>query len=340
MASQMLDEALSGPQVVAAQRALTDEILTALARDLKALPPKLALTVARGSSDHAANYFAYLVMRRLGVPVVSLPMSLITLHKAPLAVAQQLAVAISQSGRSHDLIDTMAALGDAQATTVAFVNTADSPLAEKCKWVVPLGAGVEKSVAATKSYIATLSAIARLVGHWKGDAALLDALAHLPERLAEATAASVDVAVDTLAMAERAMIIGRGLGFAVALESALKLKETSAIQAEAFSSAEVRHGPMALVDRGYPLLVFALRGAEQAGLVELALDLRQRGGRVILAAPANVAARDLTLATGDDETLDPIVAIQTFYVIAARVAEARGLNPDVPRHLSKVTITR
>jgi len=86
--------------------------------------------------------------------------------------------------------------------------------------------------------------------------------------------------------------------------------------------------------------VFALRGAEQAGLVELALVLRQRGGRVILAAPANVPARDLTLAVGDDETLDPIVAIQTFYVIAARVAEARGLNPDVPRHLSKVTITR
>src|SRR6266542_1682403 len=163
MASLMLEEALSAPQVVAAQRLLTDEILAALARDLTALPPKLALTVARGSSDHAANYFAYLVMRRLGVPVVSLPMSLITLHKAPLAVASQLAVALSQSGRSHDLVDTMAALATAQATTVAFVNTADSPLAEKCKWVVPLGAGVEKSVAATKSYIATLSAIARLV---------------------------------------------------------------------------------------------------------------------------------------------------------------------------------
>jgi glucosamine--fructose-6-phosphate aminotransferase (isomerizing) len=340
MASLMLDEALAAPEVVAAQRALTDEVLTALARDLGTTPPRLALTVARGSSDHAANYFAYLVMRRMGIPVVSLPMSLITLHKAPLAVANQLAVALSQSGRSYDLVDTMAALAAAQATTAAFVNQTESPLAEKCKWVVPLGAGPEKSVAATKSYIAALAVIARLVAHWSGDAALLDALFRLPERLHAATRATVDIAVDTLAMAERAMVVGRGLGFAVALEAALKLKETSTIQAEAFSGAELRHGPMALVEKGYPLLIFALRGAEQAGLIELARDLRQRGARVILAAERQVAERDLELTVGDDETLDPIAAIQTFYVIAARVAEARGLNPDVPRHLSKVTLTR
>jgi glucosamine--fructose-6-phosphate aminotransferase (isomerizing) len=136
------------------------------------------------------------------------------------------------------------------------------------------------------------------------------------------------------------MIVGRGLGFAVALEAALKLKETAALQAEAFSGAEIRHGPLALVDKGYPLIIFALRGAEQAGLIELAIDMRQRGAHVVLAAPASVPNRDLTLAIGDDETLDPIVAIQTFYLVAAQVAAARGLNPDLPRHLSKVTITR
>jgi glucosamine--fructose-6-phosphate aminotransferase (isomerizing) len=340
MGSLMLDEALAAPQAVAAQRTLTDPVLVALARDLAARPPKLALTVARGSSDHAANYLAYLVMRRLGVPVVSLPMSLITLHKAPLAVQGQLAVALSQSGRSYDLVDTMAALAAAEATTVGFVNHTDSPLAKHCKWVVPLAAGPEQSVAATKSYIASLAAVARLVAHWREDAQLLEAIAQLPDRLSEATQVHSDVAVDTLAQVERAMVVGRGLGFAVALEAALKLKETAALQAEAFSGAEIRHGPMALIDEGYPLLIFALRGAEQAGLIELAHDMRQRGARVILAAPESVADRDVTLAVGDDETLDPILAIQTFYLIAARVAEARGLNPDVPRHLSKVTCTR
>jgi glucosamine--fructose-6-phosphate aminotransferase (isomerizing) len=136
------------------------------------------------------------------------------------------------------------------------------------------------------------------------------------------------------------MLVGRGLGFAVALEAALKLKETCAIQGEAFSGAEIRHGPMALVEEGYPVIVFALRGPEQKGLLELASYLRSRNARVVLAAPADIAERDLTLAVADDEVLDPLLAIQTFYIVAAKVAERRGLNPDVPRHLSKVTLTR
>jgi glutamine---fructose-6-phosphate transaminase (isomerizing) len=340
MTSLMEQEALAAAQAVATQPARIDFVLSELARELNARPPTLALTVARGSSDHAASFFAYLVMRRMGLPVVSLPMSLITLHKAPLAVAGQLAVALSQSGRSHDLVDTMAAMRAADATTLGLINHVDSPLAKHCKWVVPLCAGVEESVAATKSYIAALAAIARLVAHWRGDAALFEALARLPDRLDEAAHVPISVAVDTLVEADSAMVVGRGLGFAVALEAALKLKETCAIQAEAFSGAELRHGPMALVEHGYPLVIFALRGAEQVGLVELSRDLRQRGARVILAAPSGVADRDLTLEVGDDPTLDPILAIQTFYVLAARLANARGLNPDEPPHLSKVTITR
>jgi len=339
MSSLMLEEALGAAQAVATQPARIERVLRELARELIAQPPKLALTVARGSSDHAANFFAYLVMRRLGLPVVSLPMSLVTLHKAPLAVSGQLAVALSQSGRSYDLVDTMAALRAADAKTVGLINQTDSPLSKHCEWVVPLCAGLEESVAATKSYIAALSAIARLVAHWGSDVDLLEALARLPDRLEKAAHVPVSIAVDTLLWSDSAMVVGRGLGFAVALEAALKLKETCAIQAEAFSGAEIRHGPLALVEHGYPLIIFALRGAEQSGLVELARDLRGRGARVILAAPSGVTDRDLTLEVGDDPTLDPILAIQTFYVLAARLAKARGLNPDRPAHLTKVTLT-
>ncbi|MDN0074715.1 SIS domain-containing protein [Crenobacter sp. SG2303] len=339
MASLMLEEALSAPEAVAAQHMYSDERLSVLARQLAQRPPKLALTVARGSSDHAASYFAYLTMQRLGVPVVSLPMSLMTLHRAPLAVDGALAVALSQSGQSPDLVDTMAALGAAGATTVALVNKPDSPLSEACEWAVPLAAGAERSVAATKSYIATLAAVARLVAHWGNDRALLAALETLPERLADAAQQDWSAALPVLKDAERIMVVGRGLGFAVALEAALKFKETCAIQAEAFSSAEIKHGPMALIDEGYPLLVFAPRGPEQAGILALADEMRGRGARVLLAAPADVAGRDLTLATADDAVLDPLTAIQSFYVMAAHLAEARGLNPDAPRHLQKVTCT-
>ncbi|MCD4502804.1 SIS domain-containing protein [Chromobacterium piscinae] len=340
MASLMLEEALYSAEAVAAQHMYADEGLAALGRELGRISPRLALTVARGSSDHAASYFAYLVMQRLGIPVVSLPMSLVTLHQSPLAVDGQLAVALSQSGQSPDLVDTMKALSAAGAHTVALVNKQQSPLAESCDWAVPLCAGEEKSVAATKSYIASLSAVARLVAHWQADERLLSALANLPQRLQDAAGLDWSAAIEVLKPAERIMVVGRGLGFAVALEAALKFKETCAIQAEAFSGAEIKHGPMALIDDGYPLLVFAPRGPEQQGLIDLAEEMRGRGARVLLAAPDNVASRDLTLAVADDEALDPLLAIQSFYLMAARLSEARGLNPDLPRHLSKVTRTR
>ena len=142
-----------------------------------------------------------------------------------------------------------------------------------------------------------------------------------------------------LAPARNIMVVGRGISFPVALESALKFKETSALQAEAFSGAEIKHGPMALIEDGYPLLIFATRGPTQAGLLQLATEMRGRGARVLLAAPGDVAERDLTLPVSATPDLDPIVAIQSFYVMAAQLAAARGMDPDAPRHLSKVTKT-
>ena len=335
----MLAEARAAGDAVAAQRDGTEPRLAELAAELRRRPPSVALTVARGSSDHAANYFAYLVMMRLGIPVASLPMSLFSLHESPFRGEGQFALALSQSGRSPDIVVAMQALAEAGATTAALVNQPGSPLAAACRWSVPLNAGPEQSVAATKSYIATLAAAATLVAHWSDDHALLSALYGLPASLHEACACDWSPASDRLAAAERIMVVGRGLGLAIALEAALKFKETCAIQAEAFSSAEVRHGPMALVDSGYPLLIFALRGPEQAGLLDLAADMRRRGAAVLLAAPDNVAGRDLTVVATANPLLDPIAAIQSFYVMAANLAVARGFNPDAPRHLAKVTCT-
>jgi glucosamine--fructose-6-phosphate aminotransferase (isomerizing) len=135
------------------------------------------------------------------------------------------------------------------------------------------------------------------------------------------------------------LVIGRGAGLAIAQEAALKLKETSGIQAEAFSSAEVQHGPMELIERDYPVLVFAPRGPEQAGLIQFAGAMRQRGARVLLAAPADVESATLALSCTADPALDPIAAILSFYVMAAHLAVARGRDPDTPLHLRKITET-
>ncbi|MEJ8795517.1 SIS domain-containing protein [Trinickia caryophylli] len=334
----MLSEALAAGAAVAAQCADTSRV-EALAAVLASQPRHVALTVARGSSDHAASYFASLAMSRIGIPVASLPMSIATLQAAPLRVAGELAIAFSQSGKSPDLVGTMASLRSAGALTVACVNAPRSDLADACEWHLPLMAGPERSVAATKSYIAMLSLSAQLVAFWQRDTELLDAVRALPATLDAAASLDWSAAIDALRDAERMFVIGRGPGLAIAQEAALKFKETSGIQAEAFSSAEVRHGPMELIDRDYPLLVFAPRGPEQEGLVRLASDMRARGARVLLAAPPGTEQASLPLAATRHVALDPIAAIQSFYVMAAELAAARGRDPDQPRYLNKITET-
>jgi len=339
LTSLMLKEACSSAERVSLQLRRDTERYAELGQKLRSTKLSTVLTVARGSSDHASSYAAYLIMARLGHIVASLPMSLVTLYKSPLATRDALAIAISQSGQSPDVVEPIRYFRDGGATTVALVNDPDSPLGQGAEWTMPLHAGPELSVAATKSFITSLVAGARLAGHWQNDATFLAGIEALPEALDAATRSDWAKAIDVLTPASNIMVVGRGVSFPVALEAALKFKETSAIQAEAFSGAEIKHGPMALIDEGYPLLIFATRGPAQAGQVKLAEEMRGRGAHVLLAAPDDVAERDLTLPVAATPDLDPIVAIQAFYVMAAKLAVARGLDPDRPRHLSKVTKT-
>ncbi|MCC6070090.1 SIS domain-containing protein [Massilia sp. GCM10020059] len=335
----MLKEAVSAAECVALQLSQDADRYAALGQTLRTTQFNTALTIARGSSDHAANYCAYLIMARMGRVVASLPMSLLTLYKSPLVTRNTLTIAISQSGQSPDVVEPTGYFRNGGATTVALVNDITSPLAQTAEWAMPLHAGKEQSVAATKSFITSLVAGARLVAEWQNDPDLKAGLAALPDALAAAAQADWSPAIDVLAPARNIMVVGRGISFPIALESALKFKETSALQAEAFSGAEIKHGPMALIEEGYPLMIFATRGPTQAGLVQLATEMRGRGARVLLAAPSDIAERDLTLPTAATPDLDPIVAVQAFYVMAAKLAEARGMDPDRPRHLSKVTKT-
>ncbi|GGX91624.1 aminotransferase [Litchfieldella qijiaojingensis] len=337
--SLMLDEARNAPERIRGQLERNRPMLAELGEHLRLTNPRGAVTVARGSSDHAASYFAYLCMKSRGIPVASLPPSLTTLARAPWQLQGQLAVAISQSGQSPDLVATQQALAAGGARTLALVNTPESPLAAVSDIEVPLFAGEEKSVAATKSYLATLSASTQLLALWNQDLRLQEALAGLPERLSDATRQDWSTAIEALAEVDRLMVVGRGAGLAIAQEAALKFKETCGIQAEPFSGAEVRHGPMALIGPNYPVLVFAPTGPEQAGLLELAAWLKEVGARVLLAADASVAERHLTLTDTGHEDLQPLSTIQSFYVMVSGLAEARGSDPDRPRHLRKVTRT-
>ena len=336
----MLLEAREAPAAVAHQLAQDHTAYRDFGALLRQQPPSSLLTVARGSSDHAAHYAAYLIMARMGRLVTSLPMSLVTLYQSRIACDGLATLAFSQSGQSPDLVEPTRYFRNGGALTAAFVNDAGSPLAQAAQWVFPLHAGRESSVAATKSFIAQMVAGARLLAVWQDDNALRTAVAALPEALERASQVDWSAAVAELKDADRLLVIARGLGLPVALEAALKFKETCGIQAEAFSGAEVQHGPMALVDEGYPLLVFAPRGPAQEGLLALAQAMRERGGRVLVAAPAGTPGSNLAIIETGSADLDPISMIQSFYPLVEAVSRARGLDPDRPRHLNKVTRTQ
>ena len=337
--SRMLAEAQEAPDRVTRQLAEDRERWQAFGARLRQQPPTSLLTIARGSSDHAAHYAAYLIMARLGRLVTSMPMSLVTLYQSEIRSEGLASFAFSQSGQSPDLVSPTRFFRERGALTCAFVNDPDSPLARAAEWLFCLHAGQEKSVAATKSFIAQLVAGAKLVASWQDDAALGAALEALPQAMRRAVHTDWSPALDVLANADRLFVVGRGLGLPVAMEAALKFKETCGIQAEAFSGAEIQHGPMRLIEEGYPLLVFAPRGPAQAGLLELAHAMRARGAHVLLAAPQGTADANLALVEAPLPELDPVCAIQSFYPMVEALARARGNDPDSPPHLKKVTRT-
>jgi glucosamine--fructose-6-phosphate aminotransferase (isomerizing) len=342
--SRMRAEAAEAPAAAARLLQAEAPALADLGADLRRQPPLSVLTVARGSSDHAAHYVAYLVMARLGRLVTSLPMSLVTLYRSRLQCEGLLALAFSQSGQSPDLVAPMRDFSERGARTVAFVNDAASPLALAAGRVIPLHAGPELSVAATKSCICQLVAGAGLVAAWQQevqqDLPFAAALQALPEALHAAAAQDWGAGIAALKDAERLYVIGRGTGLAVAMEAALKFKEVCGLHAEAYSGAEVQHGPMALVQPGFPMLVLAPRGPAFEGLLQLAAQMRERGAHVLLAAPPGTPGCDLPLAPTGHVDLDPISAVQSFYGMVEGLARARGLDPDQPRHLQKVTRTQ
>lgn len=339
MNSKMRNEALESSQVVTNQIINNKKLIEDLSQEILRLNPYSVVSIARGSSDHAAQYLNYLSMAKLGLLPTSLSMSILTLYKTKLKVSNSLGIAISQSGQSPDVVNPLSYFTENSLGSIALVNDTHSPLAKASRWTVPLLAGAEKSVAATKSFIASLSASAHLVATWSKDKKLLDALEYLGEDLQKAQECDWSLAVDKLADARRIMVVGRGYGLPLALEVALKFKETCSIQAEAFSAAEIKHGPQALIEEGYPLIIFATQGPTLTSMLELAEDMKTRGANVILAAPAFVKEKSLTIQSTHAEELDIISAAQSFYLMIEKLSLSRGLNPDEPKHLSKVTKT-
>jgi glucosamine--fructose-6-phosphate aminotransferase (isomerizing) len=336
----MFREAAEAPGVVSRQLAANRKIVEALARRLRERPPRAVVTCARGSSDHAATFARYLIETRLGVVTASAAPSVSSIYEVAPSMDGMLCLAISQSGRSPDLLAWSRAAAETGGFVLALVNDADSPLARQADLTLPLHAGSELSVAATKSYIASLSVVCQLTAAWSEDAELSRALEKLPALLDRAWTLPWDAALPMLRDARGLYVIGRGLGFGVAQEAALKLKETSGLHAEAFSSAEVRHGPMALVGPGFPILALAQDDESRSDIETAVQSCVEQVAQVMMAGRRELSGVTLLPTEPGHAALQPIAMIQSFYRLAAQLSVARGLDPDRPPNLAKVTETR
>ncbi|HYX45386.1 MAG TPA: SIS domain-containing protein [Sphingomicrobium sp.] len=337
MKTTMYREAAEAPDCVANQLERNAATLASLAERLRSHQPAAVVTIARGSSAHAATYARYLVETRLGILSSPLSPSIFSVFKAPLSLKNMLCLTISQSGRSPDLLAAASAARDSGAIVVALVNDPDSPLAEIASVVVPQGAGSEKSAAATKSFIASLSAIAQMVALWSGDEAIQAAMPQLPSALAQAWREDWSECRDLLETADHLYTVGRGLHLSVAQEAAHKLKETCMIHAEAYSSAEVLHGPNELAGEGFPVLLFRSEDEGDASVREAARKLAAQGASVMMAGGGEPGT--LPVPKAPHPALAPLLQVQAFYRLANALACQRGHNPDQPRHVQKVTHT-
>jgi glutamine---fructose-6-phosphate transaminase (isomerizing) len=333
----MFQEAGSASDAVRAQAADAANIAV-IGAELRRLRPRAVITCARGSSDHAATYAKYLIETHAKVLTASAAPSVSSVYGISQDVRGCLFIAISQSGRSPDLLASVASAKASGATVLALCNSADSPLMAAADLTMDLRAGLEKSVAATKSYLASLAAIIRLVASWMEDAALHAALEQLPALMDASWKLDWSAALPPLERAANLFVVGRGLGLGAAQEVALKIKETCALHAEAFSSAEVRHGPYTLLQKGFPALLLAQRDGTQPGIETLARDLVERGVPVLLAGGDAPGATPLPAAAAAAE-IAPILLVQSAYRMIAGLALRRGLDPDRPPHLRKITET-
>ncbi len=332
--SHMAREAHEAPSAVARFLERNSKTLVEIGARLRLKPPPVIITSARGSSDNAAGYFKYLTEILTGIPCSSIGASVVSVYDAKLKARDGFCLTISQSGKSPDIVALQDAARRAGALTVAVVNVQDSPAAHAADICLPLYAGPELSVAATKSFIVSIVAGAAIVAHWLNDGAMLRTISELPQHLEKAAAIDWPEVVSFATHTESLYVVGRGPALPIAAETALKLKETCAIHAEAYSIAEVMHGPLELLGDGYPVLAYSPEDKSRHSSIDALAKIRKTGAHLL------VAEQDgLPFERTGNPLLDPISIIQTAYRFVEATAVARGRDPDRPRLLKKVTET-
>lgn len=341
--TQFQREIESQPEILA--KLVEDVAIIEAASRLRGQTVPFIATLARGSSDNAVSFFAYLAGQLLGIPVASVPPSLLTLYQSSLKLSGALAIAVSQSGESSDVVAALKNAKKSGATTLAISNEANSTLLQVADYGLEQQAGPEQAVAASKTFISQMMVLTALVAHWSQDRTLLEALKRVPELAAQLIGeqAPIERAALRLTYARSAYILGRGLSYGPALEMALKLKETSYLHAQAYSSAEFQHGPIAAVDPADPIILLASNDPTRTSNREVAERLNALGAGLTVVsgdkALLEQASAKIILPSGLHPVGEAFLQVIVGQLLALHLTLSKGLDPDAPRYLSKVTQT-
>jgi glucosamine--fructose-6-phosphate aminotransferase (isomerizing) len=339
--AELAEQPAALARLVDRQRAAARAVAALLGRD----DVRYVLIASRGSSSNAARYAQYLLGRAQRVPVMFATPSLHTIYEQPPRLDGAAVVGISQSGASPDVASVLAEARRQGRPTVALTNVADSPLAQQADLVLGLEAGDERAVAATKTYLNSLGAIALVFAVADGPVAEaeLDRMPALLERQIELSLASTAQLVD-YRDAVGATVVGRGVNYGTAFEIALKIRELSGLVVEAYSPADLMHGPIAAIQPEWPVVLVAPDGPARASVEETLEPLRERGARLLAVSDVEELLRQartrLPLVPGVPEWLSPLTAVVPGQVVALRLAQARRRDVDSPPGLRKVTLTR
>lgn len=337
--TQMRREVLEIPSAVDRLLRNGKDDIEATADAVRRQSPAFMVSVARGSSDHVATYLKYASELLLGTPIASIGPSIASIYKRQLNLQGSVCLSVSQSGKSPDIVEMARMARKGGALSIAMTNHPDSPLAKVADHTLDLHAGPELSVAATKTFVNSAVAGIWLLAEWAEDAALLKAIQDLPTKLESAVQTDWPTARGALEGRNSIYCLGRGPAYAISNEAALKFKETCQIHAESYSSAEVLHGPVSIVDGGFPVIALASADEAEAALAGVADEIAAKGAKVFATTEKVTEASALDATRTGHALTDPISLIASFYAMVERTAASRGINPDAPRHLKKVTET-
>lgn len=342
----MWNEILEQPEVLKKCIDSNQKMTARVVEEIRARNIEFVVIAARGTSDHAGVYAKYIMESTLGVPVALAAPSIFTIYNKSLKLKNSLVIGISQSGKAADVLEVIRSANESGALTVTVTNDDASPLAQEAKFHLFCNAGLEKSVAATKTFTAEMMLLACLTAEWSGEERIKKELEQVPSNLAMVfgEADKITAKVERYRFMNECFVLSRGINYAIALESALKIQETCYVRAKAYATSDFHHGPFAMIEKDMPVIIYAPNGPTMPDMIEMAEKLKQSCAEIITVsnnkAMLEMGNCSFSIPETDSDLISPFYNVVFAQMFACKLSLVKGLNPDSPRGLKKVTITK